>query len=658
METTLIQSFSPFALQVRRAAGAVVGRPAELAAIQQELAAAQSGRLAALTVEGEPGIGKTRLLLAASEIAASQGFTTVAVAADQEIRGPFLLARSIVGSADAALAARGTPAAEALQRSVDALSGKDQPGLETLPPDRKLLRTLDLAAVAFRTLAAVRPVALLLDDLQWADDDSLRLIRYLVRADAGSPIFIMASIRPEEFAFVTEAVNLIADMERLGTVRRLKVARFTQFETVEFLRQILGDKVEPSSAAAMHAQAEGVPFIVEELAHAYRDAGMVQVIDGTWTLAKNAERLVPSAVKTLISRRAAHLPDETKAVMAEAAILGRHFSLKDVQALRVQLGEGEPTADALDESLAPAVGAGLLVAHPGEAAADYSFAHDQVREFAASTLTPARRRAIHGAIVHLLTIGQPAPESLPLLAHHARAAGEANVCVRFSIEATRNALAASAPEEVLRVIDIALPIASNPQDRSALLQARDDALDMLRRPGDRLRGLAELAALAEALGDAKLEMEVQLRRVAALRLSEDWDQAAELARGILDRAREMGDRPIELAAALESGQALLRVPIGEGYTMSPSDADLDRAEEVYLEAAAIAEELDDQSSLAAANRELGVVALSRGRAWFVEQMLTGQGMQILARVAAGESLPQVIESLPIAPIMGEARARL
>ncbi len=379
MDTTLIQSFSPFALQVRRVTSAVIGRPIELAAIQQEIGVVKDGRLSALTVEGEPGIGKTRLLLAASELAGAEGFATIAVAADQEIRGPFLLARSIVGSADAVMAAEGTPAAEAIQRSIDALSGKDEPGLESLPPD-----------------------------LQWADDDSLRLIRYLVRADAASSIFIMASIRPEEFAFVTEAVNLVADMERLGMVRRLKVHRFSQFESAEFLRQVLGGKVDPAGAAAMHAQAEGVPFILEELAHAYREAGMIQEIDGKWTLAKNADRLVPSAVKTLISRRASHVPEETKAALAEAAILGRHFSLKDVQALRVQLGEGETTLDALDGDMAPAVAAGLLVQHRGDSPADYSFAHDQVREFSASSLTTARRRAIHAAIVDLLLVGEPA----------------------------------------------------------------------------------------------------------------------------------------------------------------------------------------------------------------------------------------------------------
>jgi predicted ATP-dependent serine protease len=82
---SLLQPLSPLAQQVRRVTGAVVGRPSELAAIQQELATARTGRLTALTLEGEPGIGKTRLLLSAAEVAAAQGFTTIMVVADEEI---------------------------------------------------------------------------------------------------------------------------------------------------------------------------------------------------------------------------------------------------------------------------------------------------------------------------------------------------------------------------------------------------------------------------------------------------------------------------------------------------------------------------------------------------------------------------------------------
>src|SRR6266508_4373476 len=208
---SLIQPYSPLALRVRRVTGSVVGRPVELAAIQQELAS------------------------------------------DEELRGPFLLARSIVGSPDAIEAATGDPAAAALSRSMDALSGRDDPSLDTLQPDQKLLRTFDLAAIAIRSLGARRPLALLIDDFQWADEDSLRLLRYIVRADAASPLFLMMTIRPEELAFVNEAVTLLADMERIGMVRRFKLSRFSQVETAEFLRQVLGGGLQASGAAAMHA---------------------------------------------------------------------------------------------------------------------------------------------------------------------------------------------------------------------------------------------------------------------------------------------------------------------------------------------------------------------------------------------------------------------
>jgi DNA-binding CsgD family transcriptional regulator len=647
---SVLQPSAPLSLHLRRVTGSVVGRPVEISTIQKEIDVAKTGRLAAVTVEGEPGIGKTRLLLAASEIAAAKGFAVIAVASDEEIRGPFLLARSILGAPEAAATAAGTPAEEPCRRSMNSLRGVDEAGLESLPPDQKLLRALDLAAVAVRALTEEKPVALLIDDFQWADDDSIRLLRYVVRSAADTPLFLMLAIRPEELAFVNEAVNLIADMERLGLVRRQKLSRFTQVETAEFIQHVLGGKVEGASAATMHAQAEGVPFVVEELAHTYRDAGMIQEMDGVWRLARNAERLVPSAVRTLISRRAARVPDDTKAALAEAAVLGRRFSLKDLTALRSELGEEEVTTEELDLALGPAVSTGLLIQHGEDSPADYSFAHEQVREFAAASLSQARRRAIHGAIVKLLLSGDPAPASLPLLAYHAKAAGDAQICIRFSLEAIHNALDASAPEEVLRVVDLALPVAATPQERVDLLDARDRALDMLRRSSDRLEGLAELAALAEALGDTNLELEVQLRRAAALRSSDEWEQAAVLARRTRERAAEEGNKRAELSACLEIGQALLHTALGEGYSLpTPDEIEYDGAEEAYERAADVAKELGDDASRAAALRELGVLDFSRVRAHFVSLFQMGQHLGILERIAAGETLEQVVSETPVAP---------
>ncbi|MDP8930580.1 MAG: LuxR C-terminal-related transcriptional regulator, partial [Actinomycetota bacterium] len=485
----------------------------------------------------------------------------------------------------------------------------------------------------------------------------VRMLRYILRADADLPIFLALALRPDELALVTEATNLIADMERMGMVRRLRIGRFTQMETTELLRQVLASEVDPSSAATMHAQAEGVPFIVEELTRTYRDAALLQQIDGVWMLARNAERLVPSAVRTLIQRRASRMPEQTRVVMAEAAILGRNFSLKDLSSVRLHLGEekedGTPTK--LAEALSPAVEAGLLAELPEGSVADYRFTHEQVKEFAGNTLTSAQRRAIHAAVVDILTAdGDPPAASLPLVAQHAIAARDAERGARFSIEAARAALAARAPDEVLRLVDLALPTASAARDRVALLIAHDEALSMLHKSAERLEGLAELAALAEALEDSQLELEIMLRRAAAFRVAGEDQQAVELALEVRRLAEERGDRRVELAASLELGQAIMRSPLGESFSPVASEIDLDGAAEAYQRVSELAEELGDLRALAAAARELGVIEVGRARAWFVGLIQRGEHVPIMRRVAAGEAPDDVLPEYPVAPFVHRA----
>jgi DNA-binding CsgD family transcriptional regulator len=628
----------PLALQAVRATHELIGRPTEMTAIRQELSTAAGGRLACVSIEGEPGIGKTRLMLSSQELAEAEGFGPLALSADEELRGPFMLARSLFGCRQVQEIAAGVPEAEtAIRRAIDALSGRDDPTLADMPAAEKLLRTYDLGAIAVAELAAIRPLAILLDDLQWADEDSLRLLRYVVRSDADRPILVVITVRPEEMAGVGELVNLLADMDRLGFMRRLRLHRFTPTETSALLGQALGGEVEPTSAATIHGQAEGVPFIVEELAKAYREAGVIRPVDGNWTLSKNAAKLVPSAVRTLIGRRAARLPDDTRALLADAGVLGRSFSLQDLRAIRERL-DGPAGGDVdLAELLAPALAAGLLVRYPEGSPADYGFPHEQVREFVVDTLPASRRRRIHAVIVELLGGGgEPAPESLPMLAQHARAAGDPEASARFAIAAAREALGRNAPEEVMRSVELGLPVVSDARDRVTLLLLRDDALDMLHRPDDRLEALAEITALADALADPALSLQLLLRRSAALRDTGDCETATEVARTVRTRAAAMGDRTLELAAAMELGQALMRSPLGESYVPVLNEIDADGAEEAFTAAMALARSLGDDRSLAGASRELGAIAMAHVRASYIDMAVSG-------------SLPQnVFEGTPMA----------
>ena len=650
----LVGTQSSLSVRLRRATGSIVGRAAELEAIAHELRDARNG-LVAVTLEGEPGVGKTRLLLATDEMAQAEGFVTVAITSDEEIRGPFLLAQSLFAAASLRQAARGTPAEDSVRRVIDVISGHHEAEFASLAPETRLLRAFDLACVALGGLAAQQPLAVLIDDAQWADDDSLRMLRYVVRSAAGSPIFLLLTIRPAEFETVSEAVNLVADMERMGIVRRLQPGRFTQTETAQLLRNLLGAPAEGPSAAAIHAQSEGVPFIIEELTRAHREAGTLQKVGNEWRLGRNAARLVPSAVRTLIQRRAARLPAGTRGVMADAAVLGRSFSLRDLRAVRATI-DTEAEVDLADE-LRPAVDAGLLMAHEGDSPADFTFTHEQVRQFSAAELAQSRRRQIHAALVDLLLEGgDPPPASLPLLAQHALAAGDNDRAARFSIAAANAALAANAPEEALRLVELALPAASSAEDRRLLLIARDDAYAALRRASDRLTALAELAALAEAMRDPALELDVQLRRAAALRMARDEDAAAELARRARDQAAALGDTHAELRANLELGQALLGASLGEAFGALAGDVDLDATEETYRRAMELAEQLGDQRSLAAAMREVGIVNLSRGRNWYVGEVQAGRQGELMAMIATGEPIESIVGRLPIGHHFAEANA--
>lgn len=660
----LVQPQCSLSVQLRRATGAIVGRGGELQAIEGAIREAKD-HLAAITLEGEPGIGKTRLLVTAAELASAAGFTTVAITADEEIRGPFLVARSLFGNGAVREAAVGTRAEGAVRRVGDALSGRDEPGFESLSADAKLLRAFDLGAIAISELAAVKPLAVMIDDVQWADDDTLRMLRYAVRSVAEQPVFLLLTFRLDEFAIVPEAANFVADMERMGLVRRLRPSRFGAAETGLLLEQVLGGKVEGQSVAAMHAQSEGVPFIVEELARTHREAGTLQQVDGEWRLGRNAARLVPSAVRTLISRRAARLPGDALALLGDAGVLGRSFSVRDL----VAIGEGSGgrgaeaatgatrTPDAIATALEPAVEAGLLLRHPEGDAADYTFTHEQVRDFAVGQLSNARRREVHRAVVDLLLeAGEPPAEALPMLAQHALAAGDNPRAARFSIEAAAAALRSNAPEEALRLVDAALPVVSAAADRRTLLTTRDDAYAALRRSSDRLDGLAELAALAEASRDRALEIDVQLRRAAALRIAHDEDAAAELARRVRERAANDGDKGAELRATIELGQALTKTALGEGFGVSDVEVDIDAAEEAFRRAIELAREVGDERSLAAAEREVAALLLSRVRTWFVGEVKKGTMHAIAQRVLAGAPIDEVLGDQPIAPLVMEARA--
>ena len=594
-----------------RSEGPIVGRMHEQRVIKEQLSAVIGTGLRAVVLEGEAGIGKTRMLEVTVDLAGTSDtpFLTLDVTADEELSGPYLLFRSLLSSQRMTVVAREAMALEPLDRAQDAISGRSGNG-EGLSPQERMLRIFDEVASAVSAITRVRPVALLFDDLQWADEDSIQMIRYLVRTLPTAPILLLITVRP--YSESSGAGKLIADLDRMRVTHVLRLERFTRMETAEFLENVLGSPVDEQTVQSLHARSEGVPFFIEELARAYREADALQLMDGTWMMTRLSGPMVPSSIQSLIERRLAQLSGDCRGLLADAGVLGRRFKLSVLAPVLANVRrEDEKPEWELAEELDMAVQLGLIVEEADDAEYDFTFSHDQIRASLLDDMPRRRRQAIHGAITEILS-SQEGDVDLSMLAYHAMKSGNNQEAVSSAVAAAKAALAASAPEESIRLIDGTLPAASDPADRIEMLRVKDDALDMLDRGMDRIANLAEMSALTGAITSPGLESEVRLRRASASRAIEDFDAAVELATTVRETAVEVGDLDLELRACLELGQALARSAIGEAY-WPLTEIDLDPPEDAYARALELARETGSRAAEATALRELAVIAGGRTR---------------------------------------------
>ncbi len=242
--------------------------------------------------------------------------------------------------------------------------------LRVLPPDPRLTaivgepgpaagddaRARVFAAVS-EALERIAPVVVILDDLQWADDTSVSLLKFLTRQPRTRPLLLVAAYRPDELppgvlTGLAEPAESIA-LSGLGPA-----------ETGDLVRAIAGDTAARQWAPAVHTRSDGHPFFARELCRLMEAGGSTGD--------------VPVAVREVIGRRLARLPEGCADLLDAAAVAGpvlRPDVLADV---------GAPTAEPIEAALA----AGVLT---GGADAPVRFAHDLFRETIYAAL-PARRR--------------------------------------------------------------------------------------------------------------------------------------------------------------------------------------------------------------------------------------------------------------------------
>ena len=581
-------------------------------------------------VEGEPGIGKTRL--AEEYLQTSGAVSLVGRARELEHALPY---QPVIEALRGLLARPDWPALHAgLRESVPALwlgetarllpELSAPPGAVGTPPATDESRLWEGLHHFLLGLSRQRPAALFLDDLQWADASTLALLGYLVRraqAEAASmPIFFLATARPT--APRSPLAALLQALTREGRVERLPLARLAPADTTALARH-LSPAHAPSLADWLTQAAEGNPYILSELVRYARENGLL-LPDGSLNPDKfPASPVVPQTVYALIQARLARLTDAARRVLDAAVAAGREFEFA-VVARAAALSEAA-ALDALDELRA----AGLVVQQGFETR--YTFDHPLTMEVAYREVGEARHRRLHRRVAEALEgLSRTRLDSVAgLLAQHF-AEGEApERAAPYAFRAGQLAAGLAAWAEAAAFYELALAGQTGDDPRwttlMALGRARMEAGEVA-RASDAFREALELRPAREPAGLRETQMALgqsllfQARYAEAMELAQDLSARADpstraRAEALWGTALSLeGADLAEAAEHLQKAAALLRdesMPVDTAQlaqiifelgNVAAQQGDLPKALALYQEALSAAE--SDESDLAVPQRIL------------------------------------------------------
>ncbi len=377
----------------------LIGRVFERRLFAGTLGEVSSGSGAIWLIEGEPGIGKTRLIECLARDAVDAGFTT-AIARCVEVGGtpPFWpwiqLARQL--GIERISAAAGEYASYLAPLTPYAQLADVTPG----PP---LFRLAEGLGVALRTLAQEQPLLLIIDDLYSADPDSLSMLSVLAADLERVPLMIVGSHRGQELPPDHPLSDTLAQLIRFDWVRRVPLSRFDLAEVAELVEELTGSPVEPTTIRAIHQRTEGNAFFTAELTkllQAETDLDPGRVVTA-----------VPGTILEVIGKRLAGFSDEALKLVRTGAVAGREFELSiAAETLGLEL---EGSLSAVEEALKS--GFLLETDQPGV----YRFSHMIVVNCVTQALGAVRRAHLHHDLAQAMERrDRDDPSRLVEIAHH------------------------------------------------------------------------------------------------------------------------------------------------------------------------------------------------------------------------------------------------
>ncbi len=530
-----------------------VGREEESATLEKILQQTRDGRGRVVMISGPAGVGKTRMAAEFCERASRNGVIAFpGGCSDREDPVPFLpfveiLEAALASAADPRVfrAALGDEASELarLMPQLRRIFDDIPPPLE-VPPEQSRRLLLGSFSRVIERASVNRPIVLVLEDLQWADEGTLSMLDHLAKAAPKMRLMVIGTFREADWNPVNSLGDTLGGLTRAHVLERIGLRGLSESAVADMLTALSGQQPPPSLVSLIYANTEGNPFFVEELFQHLAERGKLFEPNGSFRETIDLAVIdVPRSVRLVIDRRLARLTDGTRKVLGSAAAIEGAFTFELLQsACGVD-------ADTLLDSMDEAESAGLISSALQYPLARFKFSHELIRRTLLDGYSAARRQRLHLKIAEAIEQlhKNALPDHAEDLAYHLWHAG----------------LAAD-PQKTIRFLTLAGEQAVH---RSAMLQASrhfKSALELIGAIPEGDERVQQELALQTSLGSALLatqgfsSLEVGRAFARARTLSQDMGETPELFRVVWGLWINYASRS-EYAAAFEMAEQCLRL---------------------------------------------------------------------------------------------------
>ena len=519
-----------------------VGRTNEYGQFLGLIARLTAGSGQVVLIEGEAGIGKSRLMHEVARYARQRALPTLVTNCYEIERAiayqPVIdLATQACEATSEARLRRITPILLAeIAALVPAMAARlvDRLPLSADFPEARQARLFHALVQLFDALAQDRQLIVMMDDIQWADDASLRFLHFLARQMASRPVLLACAYRDEELDNNERLAGLVESLRREPHTRHMALARLGPGDTETLLERLNDPKLSaPDLAARLHRETDGNPFFLWSIMHslseddcAVRDAGSLPL---------------PDALRDSVRGRLARVPHEDRPLLDLAAVLGRRFDFETLLALT------RAPEERFLQSMESLVKRRLL--REDQEGGFYDFNHDKVREVVYRDIGIARRVLLHRAVAEMLEQhpeGKVHERDARLAEHYERANVWPKALLYLGLAAD-HAQKLFAMRESLQWFDRAVallqahPEAATQAQQRALYERRGVARAQAGQTEGAVADFQRVIDAARALGEHEHARDVLIQLGMAYRRADAYEQAIVCLDDALKASLAMGD---------------------------------------------------------------------------------------------------------------------